>query len=180
MRTLSIAVLTAGALLAGAATAQVHDASFKGGGDQRTLQEWVDIAGSASCVWKQFTDEAAIRASGMAFAHVELKVGGVLEEGFTTDAKPAERIRHQIVTYLPERLIVLRNISTGPGLPGGELYPTIVQVIALEPREGGVTRLTIAHTGYGSGDGYDKLYAFFRQGNGGYLMAVKKACEAGH
>lgn len=164
--------------LAGAASAQVHDSSFKAEGGQRTLQEWVDINGPAACVWKQVTDEAAIKASGMPFVHVELKNGGVLEEGFTADAKPADRIRHQIIAYLPERLLVLRNISTPPGLPGADLYPNIVQVISVEPREGGVTRMTISHTGYGEGAGYDKLYAFFRNGNGGYLMAAKKACEA--
>jgi hypothetical protein len=172
------ASLVVSLILAGAASAEVHDASFHGAGDQHSLQQWIDIQSSPTCIWRQFTDEAAIRASGMPFARVELRNGGVLEEGFTADAKPTERIRHKIVTYLPERLLVLRNISTGPGLPGGELYPRIVQVIVLEPRDGGVTRLTLAHTGYGEGPGYDKLYAFFRRGNAGYLTMVKKACEA--
>jgi hypothetical protein len=164
--------------LAGTAMAQVHDSSFKEPNGDRVLQEWVDINGPAACVWKSFTDEAAIKASGMPMAHVEMKNGGVLEEGFSANPKPGETIRHQIIAYLPERLLVLRNQSTPPGLPGAELYPNIVQVISLEPREGGVTRMTISHTGYGEGAGYDKLYAFFRNGNGSYLMGSKKACEA--
>jgi hypothetical protein len=166
------------AALAGSAAAQVHDSSFKGPDGARVLQEWVDIDGPAACVWKSLTDESAIKAQGLAMAHVELKNGGVLEEGFTAHPKREEMIRHQIIAYLPERLLVLRNLSTPPGLPGAELYPNIVQVISLEPRDGGVTRFTISHTGYGQGEGYDKLYAFFRNGNGGYLMGAKKACEA--
>ena len=114
----------------------------------------------------------------MAMARVDLRNGGILEEGFSATPKPGETIRHQIITYLPERLLVLRNQATPPGLPGAELYPSIVQVITLEPRGGGMTRLTIAHTGYGAGAGYDALYGFFRAGNSGYLLAVKIACEA--
>jgi hypothetical protein len=163
--------------LAGAARAQVHDSSFTEPNGDRVLQEWIDINGPAGCVWKAFTDEAAIKASGMAMAHVELKNGGVLEEGFTADAKLGQTIRHQIITYLPERLLVLRNQSTPPSLPHAELYPNIVQVISLEPREGGVTRLTIAHTGYGAAPGYDELYGFFRDHNPSFLVATKKACE---
>jgi len=168
------AVLSA---MVGAARAQVHDASFRAADGSRTLQEWIDIKAPARCVWDQLTDEIALKASGMAFAHVDLRNGGLLEEGFTPDAKPADRIRHQIVTYLPERLLVLRNLSTPMGLPGAELYPTIVQVIELQTQGPGVTRLTIAHTGYGQGSGYDQLYGFFRSGNGQYLKAAQKACE---
>jgi len=177
-----LAGLTAAmAALAGAASApaQVHDASFIEPNGDRVLQQWVDIDGPAACIWKAFTDEAAIRASGMAMAHVELKNGGVLEEGFTAQPKPGETIRHQIITYLPERLLVLRNQATPAGLPGADLYPNIVQVILLEPRGPGVTRLTIAHTGYGVGSGYDALYAFFHDHNPSFLQGTKKACQAG-
>jgi hypothetical protein len=170
-------LLLAGATAASRATAQVHDSSFTEPSGERVLQEWVDIKGVAGCVWKALTDEAAIKASGIAMAHVELKNGGVLEEGFTADPKPGETIRHRIITYLPQRLLVLRNEATPAGLPGAELYPNIVQVISLEPRDGGVTRLTIAHTGYGVGPGYDALYGFFHDHNPSFLEAAKKTCE---
>lgn len=163
--------------LAGAARTQVRDSSFAEPNGDRVLRQWIDIRGPADCVWKAFTDEAAIKASGMAMAHVDLRNGGVLEEGFTPDPKPGQTIRHEIITYIPGSLLVLRNQSTPPGLPHADLYPTIVQVISLEPRDAGVTRLTIAHTGYLAGPGYDALYAFFRGGNAGYLAAVKKVCE---
>ncbi len=55
----------------------------------------------------------------MPMAHVDLRNGGVLEEGFAATAQPGgpDTIRHEIVAYLPERLLVLRNQSTPPGLP---------------------------------------------------------------
>lgn len=173
-----LAAVLAFALSAGPAAAQVHDASFTAADGTRTLSQWIEIKGSADCVWKSFTDPEALKASGVAMARVELRNGGLVEEGFTPDPKPGETIRHRIVTYLPERLLVLRNEATPAGLPGADLYPNIVQVIAIEPAEGGAVRLTLAHTGYGPGKGYDGLYAFFRAHNPGFLTAAKARCEA--
>jgi hypothetical protein len=176
MKPMITPILALALSLAAAASAQVHDASFAAGG-QRTLEQWIDIDAAPACVWRQFTDEAAIRASGVAMARVELKGGGVLEEGFTAHPAPGETIRHRIIAYLPERLLLLRNEAVPAGLPGADLYPSIVQVISLEPRAGGGTRLTLAHTGYGTGAGYDQLYAFFHDHNPSFLLAAKAACE---
>ena len=159
-------------------SASVHDSSFTAADGQRTLQQWIDIRGPASCVWQAFTDPAALRASGISFARVELRNGGGVEEGFTLDPKPGETIRHQIITYLPESLLVLRNQATPTGLPGADLYPTIVQVISIEPQGLGVVRLSLAHTGYGAGGGYDDLYGFFRAHNPAFLTGAKARCEA--
>jgi hypothetical protein len=54
----------------------------------------------------------------------------------------------------------------------------VVQVIAIEPRGKGKIRLTISHTGYGSGADYDELYAFFRTHNPEFLTGAKKLCES--
>ena len=114
----------------------------------------------------------------MKLAHVDMKNGGTIEEAFSPDAKlgGSDTIRHHIIAYLPERLLVLKNESTPPGLPHAELYPNIVQVIMVEPH-GKRTRFTISHTGYGTGAGYDQLYAFFQKDNRAYLAGVKAKCE---
>ena len=175
--------MTAMAMLALAGVARaddVQDTSFREPNGERVLQQSIDIASSPSCVWRSFADEDGIKAFGMKLAHVEMRNGGVIEEGFSPDAKlgGGQTIRHHIIAYLPERLLVLKNESTPPGLPHAELYPNIVQVIMVEP-EGGKTRLTISHTGYGAGDGYDQLYAFFQKDNRAYLAGVKSLCERG-
>ncbi len=179
MKAILAGVLAAGLVATtGATHAQVHDASFTAPDGQRTLSQWIDIDGAPACIWKQFTDEATIRASGATMARVDLRNGGLLEEGFSAHPAPGETIRHQIITYLPERLLVLRNQATPAGLPGAELYPNIVQIIALKPREGGVTRLTLAHTGYAPGASYDQLYTLFHDHNPDFLIRAKKACES--
>jgi hypothetical protein len=157
-----------------------NDTSFKEPNGDRVLQQSIEIASSPSCPWRALADEDGIKSFGVKVAHVEMKNGGVIEEGFSPTAKigGTDTIRHRIIAYLPERLLVLRNEQTPPGLPHAEVYKNVVQVIAIEPRGPGKSRLTISHTGYGSGADYDELYAFFRTHNPEFLTGAKKLCEA--
>lgn len=166
------------ALTAAAPADPVHDTSFKEQNGDRVLQLYVDVKSPPQCVWDSFADEAAIKAHGVKLAHVDMRNGGTIEEGFSETAKLGgnETIRHHIIAYLPERLLVLRNEATPPGPPHAELYRNIVQVITVEPR-GKETRLTLSHTGYGASADYDQLYAFFHNINGGFLKSVKSFCE---
>jgi uncharacterized protein YndB with AHSA1/START domain len=183
MRDFGMMALAAG-LLAIASDAKaadgVNDTSFQEPNGDRVLQQSIDIAAPPACIWRSLADEDGLKAFGMTVAHVEMKNGGLIEEGFSPTAKlgGGETIRHRIIAYLPERLLVLRNEATPPGLPHAELYRNVVQVISIEPREGGGTRFTISHTGYGAGADYDQLYAFFQKGNPNYLTGVKTLCEA--
>jgi hypothetical protein len=160
--------------------AGVEDTSFKEPNGDRVLQQSIDIAAAPSCIWHSLADEEGLKAFGMKVAHVEMKNGGVIEEGFSPTARLGgnETIRHRIIAYLPERLLVLRNEATPPGPPHAELYRNVVQVISIDPRADGKTRFTISHTGYGPGADYDHLYAFFQKGNPSYLTGVKAQCEA--
>lgn len=159
--------------------AGVRDTSFQEPNGDRVLQQSIDIAAAPSCIWRFLADEDGLKKFGMKVVHVEMNNGGVIEEGFSPTARLGgnETIRHRIIAYLPERLLVLRNEATPPGPPHAELYPNVVQVISIEPRGGGKTRFTISHTGYGPGADYDQLYAFFRKGNPSYLTGVKAQCE---
>lgn len=174
-----LAAAAAVTALTGATPADpVHDTSFKEPNGDRVLQLYVDVKTTPQCVWRSIADEEGIKAYGLKLAHVDLRNGGTIEEGFSETAKLGgnETIRHHIIAYLPERLLVLQNEATPPGPPHAELYRNIVQVIALEPH-GKATRLTLSHTGYGSSAEYDQLYGFFHNINHGFLTTVKTFCE---
>ncbi|MGI8839789.1 MAG: SRPBCC family protein [Caulobacteraceae bacterium] len=173
------AVLLAAPALA-AEPPHVKDSSFTEPSGERVLQESIVVEAPADCAWKAFTDEATIRAWNAPLVHVDLRGGGTIEESY--DAKATlggpQTIRQRIITYLPGRLLVLRNISAPPGLPGADLYPTIVQIVTLDPLSDSQTLVTLSGAGYGAGDRYDRLYGFLRQGNAEYLASLKALCEA--
>src|ERR1700755_3367161 len=108
----------------GDAVKEYSDTSFKEPNGDRVLQQSIDIAAAPSCPWRALTDEESIKGFGVKIAHVEMKNGGVIEEGFSPTAKigGTDMIRHRIIAYLPERLLVLRNEQTPPKLPHAELF----------------------------------------------------------
>lgn len=164
---------------AAAAPREVVDTSFREPSGERVLQLSIDIQAPPSRVWKGLVDEATLRGWIAPLAHVDLRNGGEIEEGYDPKARlgGGQTIHHRILTYLPERLLVLQNISAPPGLPGAEVYPTIVQIVQLEPTAGGGTRVVLSGSGYAAGESYDRLYGFFVAGNAEYLKALKVFSE---
>jgi uncharacterized protein YndB with AHSA1/START domain len=176
-----LAVTAALSAFAAPALAQggVTNSSFVEPSGERVLQLSIDIAAPPARVWKAFVDEETLRHWNAPVAHVDLRNGGEIEESYDPKARlgGGNTIRHRIITYLPERLLVLQNISTPAGLPGASAYPKILQVIQLEPRAGGGTHLTLSGAGYAKGGDFDQLYAFFSEGNAEYLTDLKKLSE---
>lgn len=162
--------------------AGVTDQTFTAPDGKKTLQLTIDIAAPPAVVWKAFADPDFIKTTpGITGAWVDLKNGGVLEEALVKDAGPGHpmNIRHEIITVLPERLMVARNQNVPAGLPGRDLFPTIVQVMQFEPIDGGKgTRFTLSGVGYGDGPGYAALFAFFHEHNAEFLVGLKAQAEA--
>ena len=163
----------------GAEAPHVTDSSFTEPGGDRVLQESMVVEAPAARVWKAFTDEATIRAWNAPLVHIDLRDGGTIEESDDPKATLGgpQSLRQLIVTYLPGRLLVLRNVSAPAGLPGRELYPTIVQIVSLEPLTDKETLVTLSGTGYGAGADYDRLYGFLREHNAAFLASLKTLCE---
>ena len=175
----AMAVAFAGSAMA-APLAGVVNTSFREPNGDRVLQMSIDIHAAPARVWKGFVDEPTLRGWVAPLAHVDLRNGGDIEESYDPKATlgGGRTIHHRILTYLPERLLVLQNISTPPGLPGAEVYPQIVQVVQLEPTARGGTRVTLSGSGYAAGEAFDRLYSFFAAGNAEYLKALKALSES--
>jgi uncharacterized protein YndB with AHSA1/START domain len=173
--TAALSAFAAPALAQGAVT----NSSFVEPSGDRVLQLSIDIAAPPARVWKAFVDEETLRHWNAPVAHVDLRNGGEIEESYDPKARlgGGNTIHHRIITYLPERLLVLQNISTPAGLPGATAYPKILQVIQQEPIAGGATRVTLSGAGYARGGDFDQLYAFFSEGNAEYLTELKRLSE---
>jgi uncharacterized protein YndB with AHSA1/START domain len=156
----------------------VVDTSFTASDGTRTLQQSIVIAAPASVLWKGFTDVSEFRKWAGPVAAIDLRVGGSLEASYKVNAKigDPDNIRHRIITYLPERLIVFQNIQAR-NFPDRAFYQQTVSILQFEPLSGGGTKVTLSSTGYGAGDAFARVYRFFERDNAEALEAYKHTYE---
>lgn len=161
--------------------AAVRDTSSVDPTGARLLQDTVLIHAPPAGVWKALTDQATYRAWAAPASFIDFRIGGLLEVGFTPDAKPGDptNLRQQITAYLPERLLVFRNLPSTGGPPGGSVYPQLAIVMELRPLPGGDTEVVLSQVGYRQGRDFDALYGFFKSHNPEYLADLKAFAERG-
>ena len=159
--------------------AAVRDTSVVDQTGARLLRDTVTIHAPPAAVWAALTDQAAYRAWAAPQSFIDFRVGGVLEVAFTADGKPgdAANLKQQIVAYVPERLLVFRNLPSQGGPPGAAAYPKLAIVMELGARPDGATEVSLSQVGYGTGADFDALYGFFRAHNPEYLASLKAYAE---
>lgn len=185
MRPLILAAAAA-LVLAGTAAAQskadlaaVRDTSTVDQTGARLLRDTVTIHAPAAAIWTALTDQAAYRAWVAPASFIDFRVGGLVEVGFTPDAKPGDpaNLKQQITAYVPGRLLVFRNVPSQGGPPGAAAYPKLAIVMELTALPGGDTEVSLSQVGYGRGGDFDALYGFFKTHNPEYLAALKAFAE---
>jgi uncharacterized protein YndB with AHSA1/START domain len=180
---LVLAAAAAVALSAAGAAAEtfpdVIDSSFATSDGQRDLQQSEVIAAPVAVLWKSFTDTAEFKRWNSPVAAIDLRVGGSLEASY--DVKHAigdpDNIRHRVITFLPERLIVFQNIQAPRALPGAEAFQRTVIVLQFEPLGPTKTRVTLSCTGWGDDPASRRLYSFFQEDNAELLEKWKRVYE---
>jgi uncharacterized protein YndB with AHSA1/START domain len=145
----------------------------------RFYEDSLVIRAPATTLWKAFTDAKTYQAWAAPVSAVDFRLGGVIEASYDPKGHlgDPDNIKNALIAYLPERLLVFRNVQAPSMLPGRAAYPRTVKVLeftALGPDE---TRVAISGVGFGEGRDFDQLYAFFSTGDGEMLKALKTAFE---
>ena len=189
-------ILAAAALviLAGAAQAQssppakpapswrdfpgVSNTSYVDASGQRALQLSMDIPAPPQAVFEAFTTDAGFKSWAVAVARIDLRTGGEIEASYDPKAAIGDpnNIKNQIVTFIPGRLLVLRNVQAPKGFPGESEFRKTVTVIEFEPVAAGA-RVRLTNTGYGDSPEARTVYGHFEWGNAYTLAELKKRFE---
>lgn len=158
----------------------VADLSRASDDGTRLIQQQVVIHAPVSALWAGFTETKAYEAWVGATGEVVPGVGGHMETVLDPKGHIGDptNLRHEILAYAPERLLVFRNVQAPPGLPGAEVFGDIRILVQFEDLGGGDTRVTLSQTGYRQGAGYDALWAFFHPHNAELLETLKKSFES--
>lgn len=118
---------------------------------------------------------ALIRAALAAVAALALAGPASAAPAAVRDTSSVD-LKQEFVGYVPERLIVFRNVQAPP-LPGAALYPRLSIVVELRPAGEGRTEVVLSQAGYGSGADFDALYSFFQSHNPDFLTDLKAYVE---
>jgi uncharacterized protein YndB with AHSA1/START domain len=179
----ALPIATFVSLLAAPVLADTSDAhSLKKGvaGDgTRFYEDSLVIHAPVKTLWAAFTDGAAYRRWSVPVAAIDFRLGGMVEASYDPKGHLGgpQNIKNMFIAYIPDRLLVFRNVQAPEMLPGRDDYGKTVKTIEFQPVGPGETRVTVSGVGFAAGKGFDQLYAFFSEGDGEMLTTLKKAME---
>lgn len=145
-------------------TSQGSPAEFTQGGPQVT-EGYVNAP--ISTVWDIFTTSEGLKATGVALAEVDLRVGGTIRSQANGAGRLGddETIVSEILAYEPERMLALRVRKAPASFPFKEAVSRIWTVIYFTPAGAQMTHVRIVGLGYGDDEASLQLRRFFEAGN---------------
>jgi len=154
----------------------VTNTSFIEPSGDKALQLSVEVPASAHDVFDAFATSEGFRSWAVPVANVELRIGGFMESSYDASAQLGNpgNIKNQIVAYVPDRLLVIRNVQAPSGFVNQELFArtvTMIEFVALAPNN---TRVTLTNAGYGPGEGFADVYRHFEWGDAYTLEELRK------
>ena len=159
----------------------VSNTSFVESNGDRALQLSIDVPAPQQAVFATFTTSEGFRSWAAPVARVDLRVGGMIEDSYDARAKlgDPDNIRNEILAYVPNRLLVIRNVQAPRAFADPELFRKTVTVIEFAPIDAGRTRVTVTNSGYGAGPAFDRIYGHFEWGNAYTLAELRRRFETG-
>ncbi|QSE98251.1 SRPBCC family protein [Fulvivirga lutea] len=111
-------------------------------------------------IWDKWTTEGGIKSFFAKKCKVQLEIGGAFEMYFLLGNQQGLQGSEgcKILSYLPEKMLSF-SWNAPPE------YPTVrgihTWVVLLFKESGAHTELTLTHLGWGTGEEWDKVYAYF-------------------
>ena len=146
--------------------------------EERAIDKEVVVAAPVASVWQAWTTKAGIESFFAPEAEIEPRVGGAfhihIDPYGTPGLKGADDMRFMA---LQPPIMLSFDWNAPPSLPEARQQRTFV-VVRLADLDGRSTRVTIHHTGWGTGGEWDKTYAYFDRAWPNVLGNLKKRFDS--
>ena len=152
------------------------------GTTQRMIVHRTTIAAPVADVWQAISTADGWRTWAVPVAFLdELRPGAVIETSYQPNARRGDpaNIHNTVVAYLPQKMLAFAATNAPPNFPDRELLGDIASVIELEPAGPSATKVTATMMGYGTDAKYDRLFAFFTNGNALTLSQLRERFASG-
>jgi len=117
-------------------------------------------------VWRLFTTAEGFKATGVAHADVDLKVGGAIRSHYDPNGTLGDpnTIVNEILAYEPEHMLAIRIKQAPANFPFKNAMRSTWTVIYMAPA-GSMTQVRVVGLGYGDDPESKAMREFFAKGN---------------
>ena len=159
----------------------VDDTSYTEPNGDRVIRLSVEVAASADDVWRALTTTEGWKSFAVAFASVDMRVGGIIETSYNPGARlgDPDNIRNEIVAYIPGRMMAIRGVQAPRNFEHKQEFFATSTVTECVPLEHKRTRVVVTAVGYRPGAAYDVLFKKFRWGDAYTLDKLRSRFETG-
>ncbi len=129
--------------------------------NSKTIYKEIEINASAEAIFNRWTTTDGIKEFFCQNSYIELQPGGAFEIYFSMDEPYGRRGSEdcKILSYIPNRMFSF-EWNAPPDF--GKLRDKRTQVvIVFEETESGITKVSLTQLGWGNGEEWEKLYAYF-------------------
>lgn len=139
-------------------------------GPDRVIRKEIIVGASPNTVWNAWTTEEGVESFFAPACQVELRVDGPYEILFDPQAEPGQRGAEgtRVLAFQPAKMLAF-TWNAPPHLPEVRKQLTHVQVW-LEGVEGGRTRVTLLHRGWGEDGEWEQAYEYFSRAWGKVVL----------
>jgi uncharacterized protein YndB with AHSA1/START domain len=159
----------------------VHDDSYIEPNGSRVLKLSITIDAPVSAVWKLLSSSEGWQSWAVPVAWVEFGIGGMVETSYAAAAVRGQpgNIKNSIVAYVPEQLLVLRNVQAPPNFENAEDFGKTVTAINLRSISKNRVQVELDGVGFLATPAFDTLLKKFKYGDSWTLEHLKRAAEHG-
>jgi uncharacterized protein YndB with AHSA1/START domain len=173
-----------GTASAGAATTEfpnVRDDSYTEPNGSRVLKLKIAIDAPVSRIWKLLISSEGWQSWAVPVAWVDFGIGGMVETSYTATAVRGQpgNIKNSIVAYVPEQLLVLRNVQAPANFEYAEDFGKTVTAINLRSISKDRSQVELDGIGFLATPAFDTLLKKFKFGDSWTLEHLKRAAEHG-
>ncbi len=146
---------------------------------ERSIDKEIVVAAPIQVVWQSWTTKAGIESFFAPEAEIDAKVGGAFHIHINPFGEPGMKGADDMrFMALQAPTMLSFDWNAPPSLPEIRKQRTFV-VVRLADVDGKSTRVSLHHTGWGTGDEWDKTFAYFDRAWGNVLASLKKRHETG-
>jgi uncharacterized protein YndB with AHSA1/START domain len=159
----------------------VRDDSYVEPNGNRVLKLSITIDAPVSKIWKLLNSSEGWQSWAVPVAWVDFGIGGMVETSYAATAVRGQpgNIKNSIVAYIPEQLLVLRNVQAPPNFENAEDFGKTVTAINLQSISKNRVRVELDGVGFLATPAFDTLLRKFKYGDSWTLEHLKRAAEQG-